>query len=379
MRLIHINKGNISTKMLENNAIQEVVKNRPDKLTDTIRSTFIDINSYEKLVKEVAELSYLNQDYMLFFRGQNKNYQPNKLTTLYPSLYRGRLIKEELDYRVDVLEIASNMLKEYLKDLNAKKSVIGIGEILRINKIQWSILQHYEVCDTPLLDITHSLRVACSFAQLGCEDDYCFIYILAMPYLTGRISINSEHDLTNIRLLSISPPQALRPYFQEGYLACTEYVFDDYEGKTELDFNRRVLGIYRIPNSKQFWGSYFEKYNEDLLFPQKDEVREICAEIKKNINDKLLVNNKKAGSFLMNWGKLESWVRNISDNNYSFQSGIKYLKHNENVQDLDISINQIDELRTFRNKLVHNPMSVSLNEVNKSNALLMNLISQLKL
>ena len=31
--------------------------------------------------------------------------------------------------------------------------------------LRWSILQHYEICDTPLLDVTQSIRIAASFAS----------------------------------------------------------------------------------------------------------------------------------------------------------------------------------------------------------------------
>ena len=60
-----------------------------------------------------------------------------------------------------------------------------------------------------------------------------------LPYITNRISVNSEQDLVNVRLLSICPPDALRPYFQEGYLAGTDEVTTDYDSKDELDFTKR--------------------------------------------------------------------------------------------------------------------------------------------
>ena len=48
-----------------------------------------------------------------------------------------------------------------------------------------------------------------------------FVYVFGLPYYHNRISIDSEHDLVNIRLLSIMPPEALRAYFQEGFLGCS--------------------------------------------------------------------------------------------------------------------------------------------------------------
>jgi len=47
-----------------------------------------------------------------------------------------------------------------------------------------TILHHYSVCDTPSLDLTHSLRVACSFAQLSSRDARAYVFVLGLPYLS---------------------------------------------------------------------------------------------------------------------------------------------------------------------------------------------------
>src|SRR5205823_8222919 len=125
---------------------------------------------------------------------------------------------------------------QVLVRLFAKYTIEGARDVARKRYIQWSILQHYEVVATPLLDITQSLRVACSFAQRASRDPTCYVLVLGLPYATNRISINSEEDVVNIRLLSICPPAALRPYFQEGFMAGTPDVTSRYELKTELDF-----------------------------------------------------------------------------------------------------------------------------------------------
>lgn len=81
-----------------------------------------------------------------------------------------------------------------------------------------------------------------------------------MPYYINRISYNSEQDLVNIRLLSISPPKALRPYFQEGFLVGTEDITYNYgNDKDELDLNNRLIAKFKIPNNTEFWGSEFKK------------------------------------------------------------------------------------------------------------------------
>jgi hypothetical protein len=47
------------------------------------------VRTFRQLAEIVARLSYLNKDYLLFFRGQGRDYQ-NKAgsSTVYPSIYR---------------------------------------------------------------------------------------------------------------------------------------------------------------------------------------------------------------------------------------------------------------------------------------------------
>ena len=169
-----------------------------------------------------------------FFRGQGEDHL-NKAgnSTFYPTIYRGDYLPHrELLNKFDILEGAAKALV----DLFEKKGVDGRKDLKRRKLIQWSILQHYKICDTPLLDFTHSLRVACSFAQLNNESDKAYVFMFGLPYVTNRISLNSEHDLVNIRLLSICPPEALRPHFQEGYLAGTDEITHNYDRKNRVRF-----------------------------------------------------------------------------------------------------------------------------------------------
>jgi hypothetical protein len=50
------------------------------------------------------------------------------------------------------------------------------------------MLQHYEVCPTPLLDVTHSLRVAASFATEDATDNHAVLYVIAVPQISGAIT-----------------------------------------------------------------------------------------------------------------------------------------------------------------------------------------------
>ncbi len=261
-------------------------------LTDELFSHFKDpnkissgepfrVNSFRELVEHTAKLSYKNKDYLIFYRGQSLDHR-NKAgnSTFYPSIYRGDYLPlQELKVRFQLLKASSKALSSLFE----KERIEGHKELKRRRAVQWSILQHYGVCSTPLLDFTQSLRVACSFAMIDNKDDYAYISAFGFPYLTNRISINSEHDLINVRLLSICPPSALRPYFQEGYLAGTDDITDDYESKTELDFNNRLIAKFKIPNSSSFWGDGFNRIPKNSLYPDNDPIYNLCKTVKNSI------------------------------------------------------------------------------------------------
>ncbi|HEY9054107.1 MAG TPA: FRG domain-containing protein [Rectinemataceae bacterium] len=258
------------------------------QLTDALKKHFRDavaradaypIARFDELVRTVAELSYLNRDNLLFFRGQGEDYR-NKAgaSSLYPSLYRDTVVsRSRLERQFGLLKELSSILVEETRKADRRSA----DELRRKTYVQWSILQHYQVCPTPLLDITQSLRVAASFAQSARGSSGGFVYVLGMPYLPNGISINSEQEIVNVRLLSVCPALAMRPYFQEGFLAGTPDITDNYDDKNELDFNRRLVAKFSIPEDEAFWGEDARRIPEDLLFPkpEQDPMLEICSRI----------------------------------------------------------------------------------------------------
>lgn len=262
------------------------------QLTETLKRHFKDsvprseafrVATYNELVKTVAELSYLNRDNLLFFRGQAEDHRNKaEASSLYPSLYRRNVItKARLDYDFDMLKEISALLVEETKKHDRRSA----DEIRRKHYIQWSLIQHYEVRETPLLDLTQSLRVACSFAQSDKTSGESFVYVLGLPYMPNGISINSEQEIVNIRLLSVCPPLALRPYFQEGFLAGTTDITDNYDDKNELDFNRRLIAKFAIPNDDSFWGGSLRGIPRELLFldEKNDTMYAICQAIRQAV------------------------------------------------------------------------------------------------
>ena len=156
-------------------------------------------------------------------------------------------------------------------------------------------MQHYDVCPTPLVDITSSLRVACSFALNKNNNECGYIYVLGLPHITSTISVHNEDDLVNLKLLSICPPSATWPHFQEGYLICnfptdlyTDISFVEnaasYGVFSEIhDAAVRLVAKFKI-NNDGFWSNDHKAIPDSALFPDNDEFKMICDEVKTKIN-----------------------------------------------------------------------------------------------
>ena len=340
-------------RSIEGKLPKEITKTTDPKLV--AGSEGYQVSSFRALVELVAKTAYMNKDYLLFFRGQNTDYL-NKASksTFYPTIYRGDYLQQrEVNYRFEILAGACQLLVRRFEEAK----ITGTPELRRKKLIQWSILQHYEVCSTPLLDFTQSLRVAASFAQLHSEKDSSYVYAFGMPYLTNRISNNSEHDLVNIRLLSICPPEALRPYFQEGYLAGTEDLENSYDSKSELDFNNRLIAKFRIPNSNTFWGRNFHAIPQNALYPKGDQIEEICYKIRDEVERDLQPG--QIGEFLKAWSTIESALNQRADFNREHGTTIDAIRRLRNDPQFDdVLIFQINTLRRFRNQLVHSPVEI---------------------
>lgn len=339
------------------------------------------IETFRGLVEHIAKLSYLNPDHLLFYRGQNTDFL-NKAgsTTIYPGIYRSEnTSKEELQHRFALLGQAG---KELVKRW-ADRKLDGLRDIRQKTYVQWSILQHYGVLETPLLDITHSLRVACSFAQHDAASDRSIVYVLAMPQVTNRISINSEDDLVNVRLLSICPPSALRPHFQEGFLAGTTDVTWDFDNKTELDFRNRLIAKFSIPSDIQFWGDGFNSIPKGSLYPTNDEVLAICDGLRESLKTELQAGD--LGEFMKAWTDLESFIASearevsisgLSGRNLTLRDSINRLLNAGFISDAEAA--DLQSLRQYRNMIVHSPSKVEPSSTIKSISLARYLLEHLR-
>jgi len=336
--------------------ISQFVEDQPVERADSFP-----VSTYRQLVEHVAKLAYLNKDHLLFFRGQGVDYRNRAdASTFYPTIYRGDYVQQkELNNRFQILEHASRKLREKFRE----EEIQGHEELRWKKQIQWSILQHYGVCDTPFLDLTQSLWVACSFAQICAQAGVGHVYVFGLPYVMNRVSHNSEHDIVNIRLLSISPPEALRPYFQEGFLAGTEDITNEYDSKNKLDFRNRLVAKFQIPSQKRFWGSGFSMIPETVLYPRWDRIDKLCKKIRSELKSQLLPG--QLGEFIQKWTNIEEFLleqaRNREERVLSINEAIDALS-GAGIIEFDL-VYDLHELSKFRNIVVYEPKKITQEQI----------------
>ncbi len=244
------------------------------------------VNSFMDLATKIAELQFMNRDLVLMFRGQKADYR-NRVgnTTLRPTIFRGsqgdRVPTDgELTKRYAALGTYEKILTSEYRATSTPGS-----QILRRQKIiRWSILQHYEVCPTPLLDVTHSLRISASFASADANEE-AYVFVLGVPNLSGAITASADAGLQIIRLSSVCPPSAVRPHIQEGYLLGEYPEMTGVDQKQhykhyEIDFGRRLVAKFRFKPS-DFWRASkdFPVVPKTALYPENDPMLKITSKI----------------------------------------------------------------------------------------------------
>jgi hypothetical protein len=235
------------------------------------------IGKFPELVHCVAQLGSRNTRLNLFFRGQNNDHVDREgKSKLYPSIFRPDKGKKILSKPTRQKRFA--YLDDLVKTLRKNNENLKPYSNMAAHPEYWlALLQHYEICPTPLLDITQSLRVAATFAlyNRGMQSfgEKGFVYVLGLPHLHSCISKYADDRLTIVKLQNVSPPQALRPHFQEGYLVGR---WPQTVSKEAADnFAYWLVGKYLLDNSDgTFFEGDFSEIPYNALIPDKDPFRE---------------------------------------------------------------------------------------------------------
>lgn len=256
--------------------------------TDVRESKPRSVKIFDELVRDIAAISFNNPEHVLFFRGQTQDYfkkiktgsEQRRVSSFYPTIYRSPgtpLTLEMLDRRRKILDrCASSLIQAF------KTNVIeGSEKLGKFPEVAWAILQHYDVCHTPLLDMTHSLRVAASFA-LNSDAANGYLFAFGFPHPNGSISYSVEDELLNVRLLSICPPVATRPHFQEGFLVGS---FPSMRERRHpnLDLGVRLIAKFKL-GRPGFWTREFHAIPQGALYPTSDRMRAICKDISSSVD-----------------------------------------------------------------------------------------------
>jgi hypothetical protein len=251
------------------------------------------VGSYLELARKIAELQFLNRDHVLLFRGQGGDHRNTRgNTSVKPTLFRseakGNPPLSILKERFDILTRAEQALVAEYKSAG----FMGLDRIKRHHVLRWSILQHYEVCATPLLDVTQSLRIAASFASLS-GNDLVYVFVLGVPNLSGAITASAEAGLQIVRLASVCPPSAVRPHIQEGYLLGQYPEVGGLAEKEnyfhyEMDFGLRLVAKFCFEPGSFWRGRDFPRVMKTALYPSDndDPLYKLALKVGKGLNPK---------------------------------------------------------------------------------------------
>jgi hypothetical protein len=259
-----------------------------------IREPAHKVGTYMELATKVAELQFRNRDFVLMFRGQSgdhrnrSNYTSLKATLLRAMTSNKIPTESELDRRfAKLIEAERALVAEY-----DQRKLLGRDRLRRQRILRWAILQHYEVCPTPLLDVTQSLRIAASFASHNANGE-AFVFVLGIPHVSGAITASAEAGLQIVRLASVCPPSAVRPHIQEGYLLgeypdCADAEQKLHYSHAEMDFGRRLIAKFRFEPAR-FWdkSGNFPMVGEAALYPRssQDPMFELATAVKAAISE----------------------------------------------------------------------------------------------
>jgi hypothetical protein len=281
------------------------------------------VASYFELATKVAELQFRNRDHILLFRGQAGDYRNQRgYTSMKPTLLRGQAGRNPgiADLRKRFARLAA--AEAILVDEYKAARLLGLDRVRKQRIVRWSILQHYEICATPLLDVTHSLRIAASFASHGSSAGRArdgkaqrawragtaamppagqpvpeqsvggkaeaYVFVLGVPHLSGGITASAEAGLQAVRLSSVCPPSAVRPHLQEGYLL-GEYPELSGMGQKalylhhETDFGQRLIAKFRFDPATFWEGHSFPIVGRQALYPAADPMLELARRVQEKL------------------------------------------------------------------------------------------------
>jgi hypothetical protein len=270
----------------------EITKTTHDEVAEHLGH---EVSNFDKLTDAVTKLNFYNPNLNLYFRGQTRDHKikrrrENEKTMLLPGAYRKKISPDKeasSEYLTGVLPAMKEDLMKELQQLPSwkrRRHRLLVKGMQHFDETQWAILQHYE-CETPLLDVTQSLEVACWFAThelpTGVPSEEGFLYVLGLPNIHGHISFFPCDGIVMVKLQSACPPEAKRPHYQQGYLVgSTPHTPQPYTYRPR-DVALRLVAKCRIGDPGTFWNTVGNhRLSLSTLMPKEDRMKHIVDEIR---------------------------------------------------------------------------------------------------
>jgi hypothetical protein len=247
------------------------------------------VKTFKELVNEVALVTLNNKNYEMYYRGQTIDYKDSTAiryrkntpkTIIYPSICRPEK-KEDGSYKTS---IKGTQIRKRYEELYNLIDMANDRE-WKSNEYHFSLFQHYDILQTPLIDITQSLRVAASFSLRNSDSGY--LYVFGLPYPYQSISYFNDLGIVLVKLQNVCPVEALRPRYQEGYLVGKFPIRPSKEASDNLA--QRLVAKFYIDNKDgKFWDRDFQPMPKEVLYPENDECEIELKELKNRFIKKVI-------------------------------------------------------------------------------------------
>ncbi|WP_160144137.1 FRG domain-containing protein [Chryseolinea soli] len=239
------------------------------------------VATFRQLLDEVAFVTINNRNFEMFFRGQREDHKDRlKKTKIYPSIFRPLPGKKAVTR--SLLEKRHYELHALINGARADQGLIekySNDPFISFDEFHIAQFQHYGIVETPFIDITQSLRVAASFALRNSQEGY--LYVFGLPYPNGSISHFIDQQIVLVKLQNVSPVDAYRPRYQEGYLVGKFPITASKEAGDNLA--RRMIAKFKLENSNgKFWDPDFTQIKDEILFPENDQHEIFLENLKRN-------------------------------------------------------------------------------------------------
>jgi hypothetical protein len=243
---------------------------------------------YTDLVEKVSFFTVMNKRNAIYFRGQSSH------LPIVPAIFRSRWksiggtifdIPNTDSARQKIYELLNGRISEIVLNSCSKFPMPRRSTLEMFREAVWSVAQHYELWPTPLIDITPNLRAAASFA-LSNSSNTGNLYLFAMPPSTNSITFEADQHIVLARLQAVCPPVAMRPHYQDGFLAGRFPFIGPNPNKIDRqpnkvsDLTRRLIARIVLKDEYSasestggFWSTDFPRISTAALMPDLENDR----------------------------------------------------------------------------------------------------------